>query len=97
MGYLAAFAFTLGPVVWVLIAELFPNRVRSYAVAISTFVLWGANFVVSLTFPYLLKSLQGWCFAIYGSMCVLCLLFVLKYLHETKGKTLEQIESENKA
>jgi len=94
MGYLAAFAFTLGPVVWVLIAELFPNRVRSYAVAIATFVLWGANFVVSLTFPYLLASLKGYCFMIYGSMCVVCLVFVVRYLHETKGKTLEEIESE---
>lgn len=94
MGYLAAFGFSLGPVVWVLIAELFPNRVRSYAVAIATFVLWGANFVVSLTFPYLLNSLKGYSFVIYGAMCVLCLLFVVKYLHETKGKTLEEIESE---
>ena len=94
MGYLAAFGFSLGPVVWVLIAELFPNRVRSYAVAIATFVLWGANFVVSLTFPYLLNSLRGYSFVIYGAMCVLCLLFVLRYLHETKGKTLEEIESE---
>jgi sugar porter (SP) family MFS transporter len=92
MGYLAAFGFSLGPVVWVLIAEIFPNRLRSYAVAIATFALWGANFVVSLTFPYLLHHLQGWSFVIYGSMCILCLLFVLKYLTETKGKTLEEIE-----
>jgi sugar porter (SP) family MFS transporter len=92
MGYLAAFGFSLGPVVWVLISEIFPNRLRSYAVAIATFALWGANFIVSLTFPYLLNSLKGWSFVIYGSMCVLCLLFVLKYLEETKGKTLEEIE-----
>ncbi len=92
MGYLAAFGFSLGPVVWVLIAEIFPNRLRSYAVAIATFMLWGANFVVSLTFPYLLNHLQGYCFLIYGSMCLLCLFFVLKYLDETKGKTLEEIE-----
>jgi sugar porter (SP) family MFS transporter len=94
MGYLAAFGFSLGPVVWVLIAELFPNRVRSYGVAIATFMLWGANFVVSVTFPYLLSSVQGYSFVIYGSMCVVCLLFVRKYLRETKGKTLEQIEME---
>jgi sugar porter (SP) family MFS transporter len=55
MGYLAAFGFSLGPVVWVLIAEIFPNRLRSYAVATATFMLWGANFIVSLTFPYLLN------------------------------------------
>lgn len=92
MGYLAAFGFSLGPVVWVLIAEIFPNRLRSIAVAIATFTLWGANFVVSLTFPWLLKHLQGYSFVIYGSMCLVCLLFCLKYLEETKGKTLEEIE-----
>lgn len=94
MGYLAAFGFSLGPVVWVLIAELFPNRVRSYAVAVATGVLWAADFAVSLTFPYLLKSFRGYSFLIYGAMCVLCLLFVIKYLRETKGRTLEQIEVE---
>jgi sugar porter (SP) family MFS transporter len=94
MGYLAAFGFSLGPVVWVLLAEIFPNRVRSWAMAMATFALWGANFLVSLSFPYLLKSLQGYSFVIYGSMCVLCLWFVLKYLRETKGKSLEQIEQE---
>jgi len=92
MGYLAAFGFSLGPVVFVLISEIFPNRLRSYAVAIATFMLWGANFVVSLTFPWLLNHLKGYSFVIYGSMCLLCLLFVLKCLEETKGKTLEEIE-----
>lgn len=92
MGYLAAFGFSLGPVVWVLIAEIFPNRLRSYAVAIATFALWAANFVVSLSFPWLLGHLKGYCFAIYGAMCVLCLVFVLGWLRETKGKSLEQIE-----
>ena len=92
MGYLAAFGFSLGPVVFVLISEIFPNRLRSYAVAIATFMLWGANFIVCLTFPYLLDKLAGYSFVIYGSMCVLCLLFVLKYLEETKGRTLEEIE-----
>ncbi len=92
MGYLAAFGFSLGPVVFVLISEIFPNRLRSFAVAISTFTLWGADFVVSYTFPPLLKQLQGYSFIVYGSMCVLCLLFCWKYLEETKGKTLEEIE-----
>ena len=93
MGYVAAFGFSLGPVVWVLISEIFPNRLRSYAVAITTFTLWAADFLVTLTFPWLLNNLKkGYCFVIYGSMCFLCLLFVLKYLEETKGKTLEEIE-----
>lgn len=92
MGYLAAFGFSLGPVVWVLIAEIFPNRLRSVAVAIATITLWAADFVVSLSFPYLLNNVHGYSFVIYGSMCVLCFFFCLKYLEETKGKTLEEIE-----
>ncbi|MEO6002006.1 MAG: sugar porter family MFS transporter [Opitutus sp.] len=92
MGYLAAFGFSLGPVVFVLLSEIFPNRLRSYAVAVATFALWGANFVVSMTFPYLLTHLRGYSFVIYGSMCLVCLVFVLKFVRETKGKSLEQIE-----
>lgn len=94
MFYLASFGFSLGPVVWVLIAEIFPNRLRSYAVAICTFMLWGANFIVSLSFPYLLATVKGYSFVIYGTMCILCFLFVVKFLEETKGKTLEQIEKD---
>jgi sugar porter (SP) family MFS transporter len=94
MGFLASFGFSLGPVVWVLIAEIFPNNLRSHAVAVSTFSLWTANFVVSFTFPYLLVNLKGYTFLVYAFMCFLCLVFVIKYLTETKGKTLEQIEKE---
>lgn len=94
MGFLAFFGFSLGPVVWVLISEIFPNSLRSHAVAISFFFLWAADFAVSFTFPYLLVHLKGYSFLIYSLMCFLCLLFVIKYLTETKGKTLEQIEKE---
>lgn len=93
MGYLAFFALSLGPVVWVLIGEIFPNRLRSHAVAVSVFCLWAANFVISFSFPILLKRLQGgFTFLIYAVMCIFCFLFVYKYLKETKGKSLEQIE-----
>jgi sugar porter (SP) family MFS transporter len=95
MGYLAFFALSLGPIVWVLIGEIFPNRLRSHATSLAVFCLWGANFVVSFTFPVLLKKLQGgFTFMIYAIMCVLCLIFIFKYLAETKGKSLEQIEKE---
>ena len=95
MGYLAFFALSLGPVVWVLIGEIFPNRLRSHATSLAVFCLWGANFVVSFTFPVLLKRLQGgYTFLIYSIMCLLCLVFVYKYLAETKGKSLEQIEKD---
>ena len=94
MSFLAFFGFSIGPVVWVLISEIFPNRLRSHAVAISFFFLWAADFVVSFTFPYLLSHLKGDSFLIYSLMCFLCLLFVIKYITETKGKSLEQIEKE---
>lgn len=95
MGYLASFSLSLGPVVWVLIGEIFPNSLRSHAVSLAVFCLWGANFIVSFSFPYLLSHLKGgFTFLIYAVMCVLCFLFVLQYLVETKGKSLEQIEKE---
>jgi sugar porter (SP) family MFS transporter len=95
MGYLAFFALSLGPVVWVLIGEIFPNNLRSHAVSLSVFCLWGANFIVSFSFPFLLTHLKGgFTFLIYALMCVLCFVFILRYLVETKGKTLEQIEKE---
>jgi len=94
IGFLASFGFSVGPVVFVLISEIFPNNLRSHAVAISIFLLWTANFIVSFTFPYLLKNLQGYTFLIFSSMCFLCLLFVVRFLTETKGKSLEQIEKE---
>jgi sugar porter (SP) family MFS transporter len=95
MGYLAFFALSLGPIVWVLIGEIFPNNLRSHAVSLSVFCLWGANFVVSFSFPFLLTHLKGgFTFMIYALMCVLCFIFILEYLVETKGKTLEQIEKD---
>lgn len=94
MGYLAFFGFSIGPVIWVIISEIFPNSLRSYAIAISFFFLWLADFIVSFTFPYLLANLKGYSFLIYSFVCFVCLLFVIKYVTETKGKTLEQIEKE---
>lgn len=94
MGYLAFFGFSIGPVVWVLISEIFPNSLRSHAVAICFFFLWMADFIVSLTFPYLLTHLKGYSFFIYSIVCFLCLLFVIKCITETKGKSLEEIEKE---
>ncbi|TAN11576.1 MAG: MFS transporter [Chitinophagaceae bacterium] len=94
MGYLAFFGFSVGPVVWVIISEIFPNSLRSHAVAISFFFLWLADFAVSFTFPYLLSHLAGYSFLIYSFLSFACLLFVLKYVTETKGKSLEQIERE---
>lgn len=93
MLYIAFFAMTLGPVVWVVIAEIFPTRIRGRAMSISTVALWSACFIVSLTFPvmadHLSESLTFW---IYAAMNGLCFLFVKWFVPETKNKTLEEIE-----
>jgi SP family galactose:H+ symporter-like MFS transporter len=89
--YIVCFAFSLGPVVWLMISEIFPNRVRARAAAISTAANWMANFLVSLTFP-VLSALMGpsLCF-LYGAMGVAASIFIVGYVPETKGQSLEEI------
>jgi SP family sugar porter-like MFS transporter len=90
---IACYAMTLAPVVWVLLAEIFPNRVRGAAMAISTFALWAACFVLTYTFPHLNAGLgASGTFWLYGAICAAGFLFVLKMLPETKGKSLEEVE-----
>ena len=91
--YVAFFAMTQGPIVWVVIAEIFPTRVRGRAMAIATAALWIADFVVSLTFPILADRFhETFAFWLYAAMCLLAVIFIGKVLPETKGKSLEEIE-----
>jgi MFS family permease len=91
--YVAFFAMAMGPIVWVVIAEIFPTRIRGQAMAIATVALWFADFVVSLTFPVIAdKLLESFAFWLYAGMCVIDFLFMWFVLPETKGKTLEEIE-----
>jgi sugar porter (SP) family MFS transporter len=89
------YAMTLAPITWVLISEIFPNRVRSAAVSISVSALWIASFVLTYTFP-LIGELFGSAgtFWLYAAICLLGFLFVRARVPETKGRTLEQIEHE---
>ncbi|MDE6422365.1 MAG: MFS transporter, partial [Muribaculaceae bacterium] len=92
---IACYAMTLGPVAWVLIAEIFPNRVRGVAVATCTFFLWVASFTLTYTFPLLNAALGSYgTFWIYSLICVAGFIFFLFRLPETKGKSLEQLEKE---
>lgn len=94
---IACYAMTLAPVVWVVISEIFPNRIRGMAMAVSTFALWAACFVLTYTFPLLNSSLGAYgTFWLYGLICIGGFLFIKKYLPETKGKSLEEIETELK-
>jgi SP family xylose:H+ symportor-like MFS transporter len=99
LGYIACFALSVGPVTWVILSEIFPTRIRGRAMAVATVCLWVANYVISQTFPmmdenpWLLgKFHRAFPFWLYGAFCIILLVFVGRYVPETKGKTLEEIE-----
>ncbi len=91
--YVGSFAMSLGPVVWVVMSEIFPTRIRGRAMSIATVFLWISCFVVSWTFPILVDYISdAFTFWLYASMCVITFLFVWMIVPETKEKTLEEIE-----
>lgn len=93
LAYIAFFEISLGPLTFVVIAEIFPNRIRGRAMSITIFALWAAVFLVSQTFPMLKDSIGvGNTFLIYMIMAFAAFVFVWKMIPETKGKTLEEIE-----
>lgn len=99
LGFIACFAMSLGPVVWIIIAEIFPTRIRGRAMAIATLMLWGANYVVSQTFPMFNENPalvatfhHAFPFWLYAAFCVVTVLFVWRVVPETKGQSLEEIE-----
>lgn len=95
--FIASFAATWGPVVWVMIPEVLPLSVRGTAMGVAVFGNWAANFLVSQTFPPLISSLgPGPVFLGYAGMGVLAFLFVKTFVAETKGRSLEEIEADLK-
>ena len=92
---IACFAMSLGPVTWVVLSEIFPNRMRGTAMSVATFSLWAACFILTYTFPLLNQLLKAsGTFWLYGCICLMGFLFILRRLPETKGKSLEEIEHE---
>lgn len=92
---IGCYAMTLAPITWVVISEIFPTKVRGAAMAVSTFSLWTACFILTYTFPLLNSGLGAYgTFWLYGIICLLGFLFIKKNLPETKGKSLEEIEKE---
>lgn len=89
--YTASFMMSWGPICWVLISEIFPNTIRSQAVAIAVAAQWISNFLVSSTFPYLCDWSVGGTYSIYAVMSLLSAVFVWRFVPETKGKTLEDM------
>jgi sugar porter (SP) family MFS transporter len=89
----AFFAFGLGPTVWVVLSEIFPNKIRGAAMSVSTFALWVACYLLTLTFPVFVEWFSAAnTFWIYAVICVLGFATLFKYLPETKGVSLEQLE-----
>jgi SP family sugar:H+ symporter-like MFS transporter len=93
--YIISFAATWGPVVWVMLPEVLPLRIRGTAMGAAVFANWVSNFIVSQTFPILLSAWgPGFTFLAYAGMGVLAFLFVYTLVTETKGRSLEQIETD---
>ncbi len=90
---IACYCYSLAPITWVILSEIFPNRIRGAAMSISVVALWLGNFVLSQTFPVMFVQFGlAHCFWIYAAICLAGFLFLYFKLPETKGKTLEQIE-----
>ena len=95
LAAIGCYAMSLAPVVWVVISEIFPNRIRGTAISVAVSALWIACFILTYTFPILEKSIgTGNTFWLYAAICLAGFVFVFLKLPETKGKSLEQIEHE---
>lgn len=93
LGYTGFFAFAMGPIPWVVISEIFPNKIRGRAASIATSTLWTGTLIVTFTFLSLIHALGvAGTFGIYAILCVITFVFIWKMVPETRGKTLEQIQ-----
>ena len=92
---IACYAMTLAPLTWVLIAEIFPNRVRSAGVSIAVSALWISSFALTYSFPFINRAVgSAGAFFTYGLICAAGAVFVAFCVSETKGRTLEEIEAQ---
>lgn len=95
LGFIACFAFSLGPVMWVLLSELFPMKYRGLAIGVIGFINSFISWVVQQVFPWELSNLgNALTFLIFGAIAAIGFFALLRILPETKGKSLEQIEME---
>jgi hypothetical protein len=93
LGFVASFAVSLGPVMWVLFSELFPNQLRGIAISFAGLINSGVSFGVQLVFPWELEALgSSVTFLIYGVFAVAGLVLIMRILPETKGRSLEELE-----
>lgn len=97
-GYVAFFATTWGPVMWVMLGEMFPNRFRGAALAVCGLLHWLSNFTITLTFPVLLANIGlGLSYGIYAGFGLVAFFIVRRFVQETRGKTLEEMQGDSLA
>ncbi|XWK87584.1 MAG: MFS transporter [Phormidium sp.] len=90
--YVFCFGFSWGPIVWVLLGEMFNNRIRGAALSVAAAMQWIANFIVSTTFPVILKNFGlGSAYGLYTIAAAISFFFVFMLVRETKGKELEEM------
>ena len=95
LGFVASFAFSLGPVMWVLFSEIFPNSIRGVSMSVMGVINSGVSTAVQFVFPWELANLgTAMTFFIYAAVALLCLLLLVRLLPETRGRTLEELERE---
>jgi len=93
--YIASFAFSMGPVVWTLISEIYPNRVRGRAVSVATAANWLAAFLVTEFFLSIVNGIgESATFFIFAALCVVTFVFVYFLVPETRGRSLEEIQED---
>lgn len=92
--FIACFAFSYGPVTWIIISEIYPTKIRGTAMSIATLALWLTNVLIAQFFPRLNAWSAGGSFLVFATISLLALIFVMKYIPETKNKSLEQIEKQ---
>jgi hypothetical protein len=91
--YVFFFNLSWGPVMWVMLGEMFPNQIRGSGLAVAGLAQWGSNFGITMTFPILLASIGlGGAYGFYSVCAVISIFFILKWVKETKGKELEEMK-----
>ncbi|GAB3346569.1 sugar porter family MFS transporter [Marilutibacter aestuarii] len=91
--YVVFFNLSWGPVMWVMLGEMFPNQIRGSGLAVAGLFQWGANFAITITFPVMLAGIGlAATYGFYAASAFVSIFFVLRYVHETKGRELEQME-----
>lgn len=94
IAYAGSFSIGMGPIVWVIISEIFPNRVRGRCASVAVFFMWTASLAISQLFPWLLKLVNEGVFLIFAVLSTISLIYIWRAVPETKGRSLEEIEQD---